>query len=225
MVGGDEVPDVAAADGALGFSPSFLKALSAREGPITPLLSAEFAREFEGRDPFRAFLNGIDLRAVRGRQNISQSLYLWSKSTLPDILLNHLGDRMEMAHSIEGRTPFLDHHLVAAVNRMPIDLKIHGITEKYVLREAAKPYITKTVYERQKHPFISPPVSGGRFAQMLHDTLAGKALDDLPFFDATAVRDSLEQLPKLDDPAVRQSTAFALTSITSACVLHERFGL
>jgi asparagine synthase (glutamine-hydrolysing) len=225
MVGGDQQSDLAAAEGALGFTPSFLKAFVGRAGQFAPLLSEEFSREFEGRDPNRVFLNGIDLRALKGRQNISQSLYLWTKSLLPDILLNHLGDRMEMAHSIEGRTPFLDHHLVAAVNQMPIEMKIRGITEKYVLREAARPYITQTVYERQKHPFISPPATEGRFGQMLRDTLWSKALDDIPFFDAAAVRSTFDGLAKIDDPAQRQGLAFVLTSISSACILHDRFGL
>jgi asparagine synthase (glutamine-hydrolysing) len=132
---------------------------------------------------------------------------------------------MEMAHSIEGRTPFLDHHLVAAVNRMPIEMKIRGITEKYVLREAARPFITDTVYKRQKHPFVAPVALHGRFAQMIHDTLHGEALDALPFFDAAKVRAALEEFPSIQDPAAREGRGWALTEITSACVLHERYGL
>ena len=38
-------------------------------------------------------------------------------------------------------------------------MKIKGMTEKYILREAVKPYVTDTIYKRQKHPFIAPPVS------------------------------------------------------------------
>ena len=44
-----------------------------------------------------------------------QSLYLWSKTLLPGYVLTMLGDRMEMAHSVEGRVPFLDHHVVEVV--------------------------------------------------------------------------------------------------------------
>jgi asparagine synthase (glutamine-hydrolysing) len=45
-----------------------------------------------------------------------------------------LGDRMEMAHSIEGRVPFLDHQVVECLCRLPVSLKIRGLTEKYLLR-------------------------------------------------------------------------------------------
>jgi hypothetical protein len=70
-----------------------------------------------------------------------------------------LGDRMEMGHSIEGRVPFLDHKVVEVITRQPVNQKIRGMTEKYVLREAVKDVITDTVYKRQKHPFLSPPAT------------------------------------------------------------------
>jgi asparagine synthase (glutamine-hydrolysing) len=72
---------------------------------------------------------------------------------------------MEMAHSIEGRLPFLDHHVVETVGGFPASAKIRGTVEKYVLREAARPVLTDTVYRRQKHPFLAPPATdtpGGR---------------------------------------------------------------
>ena len=72
---------------------------------------------------------------------------------LPGYILTMLGDRMEMAHSIEGRVPFLDHHVVEVIRSQPVSQKIRGMTEKYVLREAARDVISDTVYRRQKHPF------------------------------------------------------------------------
>lgn len=45
--------------------------------------------------------------------------YVWSKGHLANIFLSCLGDRTEMAHSIEARTPFLDHHLTEYVNHLP----------------------------------------------------------------------------------------------------------
>ena len=88
---------------------------------------------------------------------MNQSLYLWAKVMLPNYVLTFLGDRMEMAHSIEGRLPFLDHHVVELARDLPLDQKIRGTVEKYVLREAARPVLTATVYARQKHPFTTPP--------------------------------------------------------------------
>src|SRR5215472_13934615 len=92
---------------------------------------------------------------LSGRDPVHQSLYLWSKTFLPNYILNVLGDRMEMAHSVEGRVPFLDHHVVEVARRLPVSLKIHDMTEKYALREAVRPLLTDTVYRRQKHPFLA----------------------------------------------------------------------
>ena len=134
---------------------------------------------------------------------------------------------MEMAHSIEGRVPFLDHHVVEYLGRVPVTLKINGMLEKYLLREAAKPVITETIYRRQKHPFSSPPMTNAPnepFHQMLQETLRGSALAGLPFFDQTQVVALLDRLPKMPE-AERTSFDASLTSILSACVLAEEFSL
>ena len=76
---------------------------------------------------------------------------------LPNYVLTFLGDRMEMAHSIEGRLPFLDHHVVELVRDLPVEQKIRGTVEKYVLREAARPVLTATVYAPAKAPVHDAP--------------------------------------------------------------------
>ena len=65
-------------------------------------------------------------RQLAGRHPVNQSLYIWGKTMLPNYILSNLGDRMEMAHSVEGRLPFLDHHVVEEAARMPVSMKING---------------------------------------------------------------------------------------------------
>jgi asparagine synthase (glutamine-hydrolysing) len=158
---------------------------------------------------------------------VHQALYLWSKTALPAYILTVLGDRMEMAHSIEGRVPFLDHHLVEVIRSQPVAQKIRGMTEKYVLREATRHVVTDTVYRRQKHPFLSPPATlhpGQRLHTLLHDTLRGPALQALPFFDRGKVLDLLDRLPTMDQGS-RVAYDQLLMMLLSACVLQERFRL
>jgi asparagine synthase (glutamine-hydrolysing) len=162
---------------------------------------------------------------LAGRAPVHQSLYLWAKTVLPNYILTVLGDRMEMAHSVEGRLPFLDHHVVETICRMPVRQKIRGMTEKYVLREAARPVLTDTVYRRQKHPFLSPPATlnqDGRLHQIMQDTLRGPILAALPFFDRRKVTDLLDRLPALDDGA-RTAIDQVLMVILSMCALQDRF--
>jgi asparagine synthase (glutamine-hydrolysing) len=189
------------------------------------LLNDDFARPFNGRDSFRALLNHFDVEGqLTGREPVNQSLYVWAKTSLPNYILSNLGDRMEMAHSVEGRLPFLDHKVVEEVAKMPVSMKIKGMTEKYVLREAAKPVLTDAVYHRQKHPFLSPPATlqteGSLFA-LIQDTLRGPVLERTGIYDRKKVVALLDMIPKMSTIA-RTSLDVPLTWITSMCLLHER---
>jgi asparagine synthase (glutamine-hydrolysing) len=212
----------------LGFVPGCLKVFAAQGQQRQNLFDAEFRARFAGRDSTRLFLDSLDVPAVlKGRDPLNKSLFVWAKSFLPNYILNLLGDRMEMAHSVEGRVPFLDHHVVECVCRAPVSLKIRGVTEKYLLREAAKPLITETVNRRQKHPFLSPPVTTvptERFHQMMQDTLRGPVLASLPFYDQEKVVALLDQLSAMSD-SDRMGWDPVLMSVLSACVIHKRFGL
>ncbi|HUL51462.1 MAG TPA: asparagine synthase (glutamine-hydrolyzing) [Candidatus Nitrosotalea sp.] len=212
----------------LGFVPSCLKVFAALGQQRLSLFADDFKTRFVDRDSARLFLDSLDVPAVlAGRDPLNKSLFVWAKSFLPNYILNLLGDRMEMAHSIEGRVPFLDHHVVECVCRAPVSLKIRGITEKYLLREAAKPVITDTVYRRQKHPFLSPPVTlvpTERFHKMLQDTLRGRELEAVPFYDQKKVIALLDRLPAMSD-ADRVAWDPVLMSILSACVIQKRFRL
>lgn len=212
----------------VGFTPSWIEAAATSAHKLRGLLSDEVLGVLRERDAFRPLLDGVDVPGqLAGRAPVHQSLYLWSKSVLPNYILCVLGDRMEMAHSIEGRVPFLDHHVVQLIRSMPVRQKIRGMTEKYVLRAAAKGAITETVYRRQKHPFLSPPATlnqDGRLNQIMQDTLRSPTLAAMPFFDRGRVTAVLDSLPSLDDGA-RTAIDQVLMLALSACVLQERYGL
>ena len=207
---------------ALGFVPSFLgsRALSGEKSKM--LFHPDFFAKFETADPFRILLNEFDVnRQLRGREPVHQSLYLWSKTVLPQYNLSSLGDRMEMAHSIEGRTPFLDHHLVEAAVKMPVSMKIRGTTEKFVLREAAKDVLTDTLYRRQKHPFLAPTIAasdeGGPLRDLMQDTLRSEKMKSIPCYNHEMVIGLLDYyIPSLDasqraalDPLLNMMMSFA----------------
>jgi asparagine synthase (glutamine-hydrolysing) len=212
----------------LGFVPSWMEAFSARAWKLRAVFSESFLAQFGEREGFQSFLDSIDVRGqVAGRDPLHQSLYLWAKTALPGYILTMLGDRMEMAHSIEGRVPFLDHHVVEVIRSQPPNQKVRGMTEKYVLREAARDIITDTVYRRQKHPFLSPPATlnpDQRLNAFVQDTLRGPVLASIPFFDQGKVVSLLDSLHAMDDGA-RVAIDQTLMTLVSVCVLQERFGL
>jgi asparagine synthase (glutamine-hydrolysing) len=212
----------------LGTVPSWFEVFSARALKMREFLAPAWRDRSAGQEPYHHLLNSLDIRGqLAGRDAVNQALYLWSKTVLPGYILCVLGDRMEMAHSIEGRVPFLDHHLVEVIRNQPVAQKIRGMTEKFVLREATRHVVTDTVYRRQKHPFLSPPATlhpGERLHTLLQDTLRGPVLRDLPFFDAGRVVELLDRLPSMDQGS-RVAYDQLLMMLLSACVLQERYKL
>jgi asparagine synthase (glutamine-hydrolysing) len=212
----------------LGFVPSYYEVTPWSADDGAGILSREFYERFRERDPYSSFLDSLDVPGrLTGRHPVNQAMYLWSKTMLPTYLLTQLGDRMEMAHSIEGRLPFLDHELAELVAGLPVSLKIKGVTEKYVLREAAKPVLTDTVYRRQKHPFIAPPAAlppDGPLYQLVQETLRGGMLRSVPFYDQKKVVRLLDALPKIDEKA-RHLVDSALMTMASVAYLQRIFSL
>ena len=91
----------------LGFIPSWMETFSARSAKMQQLLSGDFLAKFGERESYHSLLSSVDIRGqLAGRDPVHQSLYLWSKTLLPTYILIVLGDRMEMAHSVEGEYLF-----------------------------------------------------------------------------------------------------------------------
>lgn len=212
----------------LGFAPSWMETAAGRMRKMQELWAEDFRTEFADHEAYHGLLSSLDVRGqMRGRAPVNQALYLWSKTFLPGYILTVLGDRMEMAHSVEGRVPFLDHEVVELLRSMPVDQKIRGMTEKFVLREAARPVLTDTVYRRQKHPFLSPPATlnrNDRLHEMVQDSLRGSALRRVPFFDQDEVVRLLDRLPSLQ-PGEQVAMDQVLMMLLSACELGAQFEL
>ncbi len=67
-----------------------------------------------------------------------------------------LTDRMNMAFSLEARSPFLDHELVEYLARFPSSLKIKGRQLKYIMRKFAEKLLPEEILKRKKQGFIFP---------------------------------------------------------------------
>jgi len=65
-------------------------------------------------------------------------------------------DKMTMAHSIEARTPFLDHRLAEWALRIPSSLRRTPHAGKLMLKKIAERHLPASVVHRKKHPFEVP---------------------------------------------------------------------
>jgi asparagine synthase (glutamine-hydrolysing) len=123
--------------------------------------------------------------------------YIWSKGFLSNAILTALADRAEMAHSPEAQPPFLDHHLTEFVKQLPPSVKIRWspvegrFTEKWIFREASKPFITKEIYERKKHPYSAPPSwpANGPLHKLMARLVTKENIERLGFVEWERVKD------------------------------------
>ncbi len=210
----------------LGFPPALLQALAEKLTLLKSLLSADFVRAFPRRDPYGEFMAQFDRRAtMSGREPVKQVLYLWMKSLFVNYVL--AADRLDMAHAVEVRLPFLDHELFELTRTIPASLLAKRSIRKGLLRDAARPFITDEVYRGLKQPFFAPPSTlhlQNPMYQLIQDVLRGKTLTDVPFFDRRAVVGLLDRLPAMELRA-RASMDPLLFMMTSVCILQERYGL
>jgi asparagine synthase (glutamine-hydrolysing) len=174
-------------------------------------------------------INGINRYKANTKWHpLHTALYVENRTFLPNILCNMLGDRSEMAHSIEARTPFLDHHLCEYVNSLPPSLKIKAeedgtLNEKWILKEAVKPYITEELYHRTKHPFIAPSSKGQNFVitNLVNKLVNKENIDKLGWFEYEKIAEAKETYLKTGDPTLFKD----MLTLMSYVVLSYRFNV
>lgn len=227
LIAGETPDQLAPIDDALGFVPSWMSAF-ARPGLSTiNLLRREF---LDAASPDKAldvaFDDLLTMPQLQGRDPVNQSLYLWTKTLLPNFVLTFLSDRMEMAHSIEGRVPFLDHHVAEYAAGIPIHHKIRGMREKHVLREAVKDVVIEPVYNREKHPFTTPPAvnNDDPMFSFVEEVVNDPSFASQPIFEPVAVSRFLDEVQEMDAEGRGMADA-VVQRIVSTTLLHQRFGL
>ncbi len=65
-------------------------------------------------------------------------------------------DRASMSASLEGREPFLDHHIIEWAAQLPDDFKYCNGSKKYILKEITHQYLPKALMDRPKQGFAIP---------------------------------------------------------------------
>jgi asparagine synthase (glutamine-hydrolysing) len=118
----------------------------------------------------RDHLQAVDVAPAR--TDLDALLGLDLTGYLRDELLTNL-DRATMAASLEGRAPFLNHHLVELACRLPAALKLRGVIGKRVLRHAVADLVPTRTRRRLKRGLAVPLAAwlGGPLLPFLRETL------------------------------------------------------
>jgi asparagine synthase (glutamine-hydrolysing) len=123
--------------------------VEARQRLFTPLARSHIADE----DSLAKILKHFNSDQVE--DVVDRMLNTDLMTRIPDHLLMTV-DRMSMAHSIEIRSPLLDHRVVEFAAALPANLKLRNRELKYILRQVAKRYLPAELVRRPKQGFGFP---------------------------------------------------------------------
>lgn len=118
--------------------------------------------------------------------SLSRAQWLEMTTLLPGYILASQGDRMLMAHSVEGRFPFLDPDVIDFAQRMPARHKLLGLREKHLLKLAFRDDVPEAILERPKQPYRAPDATvffGAGSPDWVTAMLEPSAVADCPVFE------------------------------------------
>ena len=156
--------------------------------------------------------------------HLQRAAYLEMKTLLPSYLLSSQGDRMAMAHSVEGRFPFLDHRLYEYAASLPDSSKLRVLSEKDILRRWAKDVVPERLAERPKQPYRAPDVPaffGETEPDYVKELLSESALERTGIFDSGIVQGLLRRCRAGRATGFRENQA--LVAVLSTQIWHRSF--
>lgn len=188
------------------FSPAARSAL----GEYDPV--AEVVKELEAHPSFRHW------------SPLAKAQYIEVSIFMSEYLLSSQGDRMLSAHSVEGRFPFLDHRIIEFASRIPPRLKMRGLNEKYILKQAMRGIVPDSVRTRTKRPYRAPiqaPFFGKAPPEYVQELLSPEAVRETGYFDERIVSHLMKKASTM--PTLGERDNMALAGILSTQLLHAQF--
>ena len=92
---------------------------------------------------------------VREQPDWNKLIYAYLRTYLMDDILVKV-DRASMGNALEARAPFLDFQVVDFVNNLPLNLKIRGLTTKFILKKLMQDKLPPQIVRRPKKGFGIP---------------------------------------------------------------------
>jgi asparagine synthase (glutamine-hydrolysing) len=156
--------------------------------------------------------------------HLAQAQYLEMSIFMAQYLLSSQGDRMLAAHSVEGRFPFLDHRVVEFCNRLPPELKLRGLTEKWLLKQLGRKLVPAEIWQRPKQPYRAPihrSFFGENAPAYVRELLSEGVLRETGLFNPAAVT----RLKRKAERSMRLSEvdSMALVGVLSTQLVHHHF--
>jgi asparagine synthase (glutamine-hydrolysing) len=155
---------------------------------------------------------------------LTQAQYLEATLLLPGYILSSQGDRVAMAHSVEGRYPFLDYRVVNFASQLPARLKLKVLNEKYLLKRAAGEFIPDSIRKRPKQPYRAPEAScffTPAASAWVHELLSTRSIQRHGLFDPQAVERLIKKFR--GGQAIGIKDNMAMVGLVSTQMMADQF--
>jgi asparagine synthase (glutamine-hydrolysing) len=155
---------------------------------------------------------------------LSQAQYLETTFLLPGYILSSQGDRVAMAHAVEGRFPFLDPRVIDQARLVPPRFKLKAMREKAILRRAVRDLLPAIIAERPKQPYRAPDSQsfvGANAPDYVTDMLSPASLARFGLFEPGPVGKLVKKCTAGTFVGARDN--MALVGILSTQLLGRRF--
>jgi asparagine synthase (glutamine-hydrolysing) len=153
---------------------------------------------------------------------LAQDQYLERRTLLAGYLLSSQGDRMLMAHSVEGRFPFLDPKVVALADSLPDSYKLKVLDEKHVLKRVAAGAVPAEILARKKQPYRAPDAAALVDAPYVDELVSTSALRESGVFEPAPVLRLLDKCRARGDGQFSNADNMALVGVLSTQLLHRQ---
>jgi asparagine synthase (glutamine-hydrolysing) len=152
----------------------------------------DFLCRFANTDSFELILNRCG--EAEADSFLDRVLYADVMMYLPDDLLVKV-DVASMANSLEARSPFLDHEFMEFAAGIPAEMKLKGLTTKYILKEALRNILPDEVLFREKMGFGVPIDYWFRneLKGMVYDTLLSEKAVSRGYFKKESIKKILDE--------------------------------
>jgi asparagine synthase (glutamine-hydrolysing) len=190
---------------------------------IKQFYSGDFAASLSAIDVIDETRQSLPARFF-GWSPLNQAAFLEMKLLLSPYLLSSQGDRMAMAHGVEGRFPFLDHRLFEFAAALPTGSRLRGLREKEILRRWARRILPADVSGRAKQPYRAPDASsffGPAAPEYVADALSLDSIQKKGLFSPKAVAGLARRCKSGLATGFRENQA--LVAILSTQLWHDQF--
>lgn len=144
-----------------------------------------------------------------------RSLYVSSRVFMTGYLLGAHGDRALMAHSVEGRYPFLDRTVQEYLATVPSMQKTTWMHEKILLRRAMAGRLPAHVVKRKKKAFLAPfgtPFVGDNASDLIRELLSPTMLKRYGYFDPAKIARLVSKMEQVKQTSNGDRETFQLGS-------------